>query len=351
MKYVSIAIFSAIAWFCNAAQAQQALNPPNIIVILADDLGYGDVSYNHSNPEFLTPNIDSLAINGVQFTNGYVTHPFCTPTRAALLTGRYQQRFGIENLINEQDETNSRLGLPLTELTLPQLLKPAGYVCGLIGKWHLGTAPALFPNQRGFDYSYGFLGGAFNYWNTKMLQNGTSVSVPGYLTDAFTQQAVSFINNNATQPFFLYLAYNAPHAPYDTPPASYMNQVANISDSNRQVYAAMVTALDAGVGQVLQALQNNNLLSNTLIFFLSDNGAPNSPYTQPSNYPLSGWKSSLAEGGIRIPFAIQWTGTLPTNVVYTQPVSSLDIVATAAAAAGIHCQPIVFTMASTWYPI
>ena len=168
-----------------------------------------------------------------------------------------------------------------------------------------------------------------------MLQNGTPVSAPGYLTDVFTQQAVSFINNNATQPFFLYLAYNAPHAPYDTPPATYMNQVANITDSNRQVYAAMVTALDAGVGQVLQALQNNNLLNNTLIFFLSDNGAPNSPYTQPSNYPLSGWKFSLFEGGIRVPFAIQWTGTLPANTVYNQPVSSLDIVATAAAAAGV----------------
>src|SRR5205085_10476605 len=130
------------------------------------------------------------------------------------------------------------------------------------------------------------------------------------------------------------LAYNAPHFPYDTPPATYMNQVANITDSNRQVYAAMVTALDAGVGQVLQALQNNNLLSNTLLFFLSDNGAPPPPpglnYTQPSNYPLSGWKFTFREGGIRVPWAVQWTGTLPTDAVYTQPVSSLDIVATAA---------------------
>ena len=313
----------------------QSVPPPNIIIILADDLGYGDVSYNRVNPDFLTPNIDSLAINGVQCTNGYVTHSFCTPSRAALLTGRYQQRFGVEELLNQVDNDNPRLGLPITELILPQLLGPAGYVSGLIGKWHLGTAPSLLPNQRGFDYFYGFLGGEFNYWNTTMLQNGTRVSAPGYLTDVFTQQAVSFINNNATQPFFLYLAYNAPHAPYDTPPATYMNQVANITDSNRQVYAAMVTALDAGVGQVLQALQNNNLLNNTLIFFLSDNGAPNSPYTQPSNYPLSGWKFSLLEGGIRVPFAIQWSGTVPANTVYNQPVSSLDIVATAAAAAGV----------------
>jgi arylsulfatase A-like enzyme len=210
-----------------------------------------------------------------------------------------------------------------------------GYMCGLIGKWHLGTAPALFPNQRGFDYFFGFLGGVSNYWNAKMLQNGTPVSTTGYLTDIFTQQAVSFVNNNATQPFFLCLAYNAPHDPYDTPPATYMNQVANITDPNRQIYAAMVTALDTGVGQVLQALQNNNLLNNTLVFFLSDNGAPNSPYTQPSNYPLSGWKFNLFEGGIRVPFVIQWTGTLPASTMYAQPVSSLDIVATAAAAAGV----------------
>ena len=325
----------ALCAFISSAKAQSNPPRPNIVVILADDLGYGDVSYSSTNPDFLTPNIDSLARNGVQFTNGYVTHPFCTPSRAALLTGRYQQRFGVENLLNQVDDNNPRLGLPISELTLPQLLKPMGYVCGLIGKWHLGTAPTLLPNQRGFDYFFGFLGGQSNYWNATMLQNGTRVFTTGYLTDIFTQQAVSFVNNNATQPFFLYLAYNAPHAPYDTPPVTYMNQVANITDSNRQIYAAMVTALDAGVGQVLQALQNNNLLNNTLIFLLSDNGAPNSPYTQRSNYPLRGWKFDLFEGGIRVPFAIQWTGTLPANTMYSQPVSSLDIVATAAAAAGV----------------
>ena len=195
-------------------------------------MGYGDVSYNRTNPDFLTPNIDSLTVNGVQCTNGYVTHGFCSPSRAALLTGRYQQRFGHENQPNEEvvDFTNPRLGLPLTELTLPQLLKPAGYVCGMIGKWHLGTEPRMFPNQRGFDYFYGFLGGCSRLLGTRMLQNGTFASAPGpdpyctspngpYLTDLFTQQAVSFINTNATQPFFLYLAYNAPHLPYDTPPA------------------------------------------------------------------------------------------------------------------------------------
>jgi len=171
----------ALCAFISSAKAQSNPAPPNIIVILADDLGYGDVSYNPSNHDFLTPNIDSLTINGVQFTSGYVTHPFCTPTRAALLTGRYQQRFGVENLLNQEDDDNPRLGLPITELILPQLLGPAGYVCGLIGKWHLGTAPSLRPNQRGFDYFYGFLGGEHNYWNTTMLQNLTRVSAPGLL--------------------------------------------------------------------------------------------------------------------------------------------------------------------------
>ena len=338
--------------FVSSALGQSGSRPPNIIIILADDLGYGDVSYNRINPDFLTPNIDSLTVNGVQCTNGYVTHPFCSPSRAALLTGRYQQRFGHENQPSGAvgDNTNPGLGLPLTEVILPQLLKPGSYVCGMIGKWHLGTAPSLFPNQRGFDYFYGFLGSSTNYYGDRMMQNGTLANAPGpdpyctspngpYLTDLFTQQAVSFINSNAAQPFFLYLTYNAPHTPYQTPPPCYMNQVASITDSNRQTYAAMVTALDFGVGQVLQALHANNLLSNTLIFFLSDNGAPQPPpalnYTQPSNYPLRGWKSTLWEGGIRVPFAIQWTGTLPSNAIYTQPVSSLDIVATAAAAAGV----------------
>ena len=232
--------------------AQSAPPRPNIIVILADDLGYGDVSCNRVNPDFLTPNIDSITINGVKCTSGYVTHPFCSPSRAALLTGRYQQRFGHENqpVISggALDSTNPRLGLPLTELILPQLLKPAGYVCGMVGKWHLGSAPSLLPNQRGFDQFFGFLAGGSDYYNASILRNSTHLTEPAYLTDAFTREAVSFINNNATQPFFLYLAYNAPHAPYDTPPATYMSQVANITNSNRKVYAAMVTALDAGVG-------------------------------------------------------------------------------------------------------
>jgi arylsulfatase A-like enzyme len=305
--------------------------PPDIIIILADDLGYGDVGFNGC-PDYATPNIDSIASNGVLCTDGYVTHPFCSPSRAALLTGRYQQRFGHENQ-PVGDDTNPGLGLPMSELLLPQMLKPAGYVCGAIGKWHLGAAPNLLPTNRGFDEFFGFIYGSSNYYNAGVLRNTTRLTETDYLTDAFTREGVSFINRHATEPFFLFLGYNAVHAPYDIPPATYMDRVANIPDPNRRIYAAMVTALDDGVGQVLQTLQANNLLDKTLIFFLSDNGAPAASFTR--NYPLQGYKFNVLEGGIRVPFAVQWTGRLPAHVVYDKPVSSLDIVATAAAAAGI----------------
>src|SRR5438874_6257165 len=314
-----------------AASALAQSGQPNILIIMADDMGYGDVSHNGC-PDYVTPNIDSFATNGIWCPTGYVTHPFCVPSRAALISGRYQHRFGCENLMN-YNETNPRLGLPMQELTLPQILKPAGYICGLIGKWHLGQAFNLSPNQRGFDEFFGFLGGDSSYYHAHVQRNNTGLVEQSYLTDAFTREAVSFINNHATQPFFLLLAYNAPHSPYDTPPQTYMDRVANITDSNRQVYAAMITAEDDGVGQVLQTLQAQNLLSNTLIFFLSDNGAPYRGYTR--NDPLRGYKGDTIEGGIRVPFAIQWTGRLPANVTYNEPVSALDIVPTVAAVAGV----------------
>jgi len=275
--------------------------PPNIVVILADDLGYGDVGFNGC-PDYATPNIDSIANNGILCTSGYVTHSFCSPSRAALLTGRYSQRFGYENQPTV-DSTNPRLGLPMDELPLSQMLKSAGYVCGTIGKWHLGYAPNFHPLNRGFDEFFGFLDGSSNYYNAKVLRDYTSVTETEYLTDAFTREGVSFINRHATEPFFLYLSYNAVHAPYDQPPAIYMDRVANIADPQRQNYAAMVVALDDGVGQVLQALQANNILNNTLIFFLSDNGAPPHPFVR--NLPLRGYKHDVLEGGIRVPFAVQ----------------------------------------------
>ena len=320
----------ALTAFVPSSTAQTPPNHPNIIVILADDLGYGDVSFNGC-PYYSTPNIDSLASTGLWCSNGYVTAGICCPSRAALLTGRYHQRYGVENEPNDVD-TDPLVGLPMQELLLPQILKPAGYVCGLIGRWHLGSAPNFRPLQRGFDEYFGFLGATSQYFNAPLLQNNTPITETAYLTDAFTREGVSFINRHATEPFFLFLAYNAPHPPFQAP-QSYLDRVpSNVTDPQLRTYAAMVIAVDDGVGQVLQTLQAQNLLNNTLIFFLSDNGSPGTPGR---NLPLRGSHFDFLEGGIRVPFAVQWTGHLPAPGIYNQPISSLDIVPTAAALAGV----------------
>jgi arylsulfatase A-like enzyme len=321
-------VFTVLA-FITSVNAQQS--SPNILIILADDLGYGDVSFNGC-PDYATPNIDSIARNGALCKNGYVMYPLCSPSRAALMTGRYEQRFGFERQLLPA-VGNPRLGLPNSEVTLAELLRPAGYACGAIGKWHLGSAPNLVPTSRGFDEYFGFLGADSPYYNADLYRNTRRITESRYLTEAFTREAVSFINRHQAQPFFLYLAYNAVHSPYDRPPQQYMDRVQNIPDPARRIYAAMVLALDDGIGQVLQTLQADNLLNNTLIFFLSDNGAPDHGFTR--NLPLRGYKTDVLEGGIHIPFAVQWTGTVPANLVYEKPIASLDIVSTAASAAGV----------------
>lgn len=332
-KYLPIFLLFA---FASLGTALAQTTRPNIVVILADDLGYGDVGFNGC-ADIPTPNMNSIAANGVLCTNGYVTEPFCSPSRAALLTGRYQQRYGYD-FGPTVGATNPRLGLPMTETILPQLLKPAGYVCGAIGKWHLGYVPELYPTRRGFDEFFGFLDAGSHYYNAELFRDETPLVEPQYLTDAFTREGVDFINRHAAEPFFLYLAYNAVHKPYDAPPQIYLDRVSYITDPNRKRYAAMTVALDDGVGQVLAALQANNLLQNTLVFFLSDNGAPIDAASDgdiSNNAPLRGYKSNVLEGGVRIPFAVQWTGQLPTGVVFNDPVSSLDIVTTVADVAGV----------------
>jgi arylsulfatase A-like enzyme len=332
-KYLPIFLLFA---FASLGTALAQTPPPNIVVILADDLGYGDVGFNGC-ADIPTPNIDAIAANGVLCTNGYVTEPFCSPSRAALLTGRYQQRYG-HDFGPTVGASNPRLGLPLTETILPQLLKPAGYVCGAVGKWHLGYQPDLLPTRRGFDEFFGFLDAGSHYYNAEVLRDETPLIEPQYLTDAFTREGVDFINRHAAEPFFLYLAYNAVHKPYDAPPQIYLDRVSYITDPNRKRYAAMTVALDDGVGQVMAALQANNLLENTLVFFLSDNGAPLEAASDgdiSNNAPLRGYKSNVLEGGVRIPFAVQWTGQLPEGAVFNDPVSSLDIVTTVADVAGI----------------
>lgn len=311
--------------------------PPNIIVILADDLGYADVGFQGLS-DFATPNIDRLAASGVRFTSGYVSHAFCSPSRAGLLTGRYQHRFG--HIHNPRFRAGE--GLPLSETLLPEVLARAGYVSGIVGKWHLGDAPEFHPLARGFDEFFGLLGGGHDYFESAgpdareylipLEAHGKEIPVEGYLTDQLSEAATDFIRRHAARPFFLYLAYNAPHAPLQAPPAM-LERVDSIEDPRRRTYGAMVTALDDGVGAVLALIGELGLSEDSLIFFLSDNGGP--PWANASdNAPLRATKGTVYEGGIRVPFVIAWPGQLAPGTAYDSPVSSLDIFPTAGAAAG-----------------
>jgi arylsulfatase A-like enzyme len=320
----------------NSSVAQAATRKPNIIVIVADDLGYADLGCQGAT-DLKTPHIDALAANGVRFTDGYVSCPVCSPTRAGLLTGRYQERFGHE--FNPGADANSpHFGLPLSQKTLADQLKAAGYVTGMVGKWHLGAHPKFHPLKRGFDEFFGFLGGLHPYIDLKatgphpILRGTRPVDEKEYLTDAFTREAVAFIDRHRQHPFFLYLPFNAVHAPMDPPPEKYLERFTNIADEHRRTFAAMLAAMDDGVGAVLEKLRAAKLEEQTLIFFISDNGGP-TPVNTSRNNPLSGHKAQVLEGGIRVPFMVQWKGRIPPAVVH-HPVISLDIFPTALAAAG-----------------
>ncbi|MFH0990037.1 MAG: sulfatase-like hydrolase/transferase [bacterium] len=309
---------------------------PNIILIVADDLGYGELGCQ-GNPEIPTPNIDSIAKNGVRFTNGYVSAPLCSPSRAGLMTGRYQQRFGHEFNPGPATSAADDFGLPLSETLLPARLKELGYKTGMVGKWHLGFKPEYHPMQRGFDEFFGFLGGAHSYIRPRgdggsLLRGTEALTEQEYLTDAFAREAAAFITQHHKEPFFLYLPFNAVHAPLEAL-EKYLDRFKTIDDSQRRTYAAMTSAMDDAVGSVLAALREFKIEEDTLLFFISDNGGP-TPQTTSSNYPLRGFKSQILEGGIRIPFIVQWKGHLPAGVVETRPAISLDIHPTALVAAG-----------------
>ncbi len=314
---------------------------PNIIVILADDLGYADVGFTGVK-DIPTPNIDRIAQGGVRFTNGYVSHPFCSPTRAGLMTGRYQQRFGHENN-PRYDPTDHVAGLPTDQVTLPQVLSEAGYRTGIVGKWHLGATPEMHPLRRGFREQFGFIGGGHNYFKAggaddkreyfiPLQRDGKPVAESEYLTDALSREASAFVRRHAKDPFFLYLAYNAPHTPQQAS-EKYLDRFPTIDPKMRRYYDAMVSGIDDGVGRLLETLSELKLDRDTLIFFLSDNGGPVG-INGSSNAPLRGAKGQLYEGGIHVPFAARWTGRLPAGKDYTEPVISLDIFPTAAALAG-----------------
>ncbi len=333
MRFLPLIVLPALVTV--SAQAQPR---PNVVLILADDLGFADVGFNGLR-EFDTPHIDRLAASGVRFTNGYVSHPYCSPTRAGLLTGRYQQRFGHEHNPPYEPQ-NERIGTPLGETLLPQVLQSAGYRTAAVGKWHLGDHRKFHPLERGFDEFFGFSGGGFDYYGVARRSRPEHRIVRGfatvprdkltYLTDDFTNEAVRFIRRQRGNPFFLYLAYNAVHAP-DQAPQPYLDRAAHIEYGARSVYAAMTIALDDGIGRVLAALDALGLRENTLIFFLSDNGGR---VVGADNFPLRGHKGMLYEGGVRVPFVMSWPARLPAGKLYDEPVTALDIFPTAAAAAG-----------------
>ncbi len=370
MKTLPFLLFLAVAQV-------SAGSPPNIVLLVADDLGYGELGCQ-GNPEIPTPHIDSIAENGVRFTNGYVTAAYCSASRAGLMTGRYQTRFGYEFNPTGHLNEDPDFGLPMEETTLAEYLLEAGYVSGLVGKWHLGGTAKYHPFRHGFDEFYGFLheghyfvpepydgvttmlrrkvlpGGGEGRWtstdgktiytthmgnnepdydaNNPIYRGGQPIQEDAHLTDAITREATDFIRRNADRPFFLYVPYSAVHSPLQGADA-YMEKFAHIEDIHRRIFAAMLAHLDDSVGGILGALREAGLEENTLIFFLSDNGGPTRELTS-SNGPLRGEKGSVYEGGLRVPFLFQWKGKVLPGEVYPYPVISLDIFATVAAAAG-----------------
>jgi arylsulfatase B len=330
-----------------------AAEQPNILLILADDMGYGDLNCTGSRL-LRTPQIDRLRESGVLCTQAYVASPVCSPSRAGLITGRDPRRFGYESNLNASAANYATrpelLGLPAGEHTLGDHLKAAGYVTCLIGKWHLGIGDGFHPNRRGFDYFCGMLGGSHSYFpnptNNRLERNGkplTQFSSP-YLTDFFTDEALGWMASNQrdlgagqSKPWFLFLSYNAPHGPMHATVED-LAKFAHIKDKKRRKYAAMMLALDRGVGRVMDYLEKTGERQNTLVCFFSDNGGATGNASW--NGPLSGVKGTLREGGVRIPMIWSWPGTLPKNKTYAPVVSSLDLLPTFVAAANAKPLPL-----------
>lgn len=317
-----------------ATQAAAAASRPNILFIVGDDMGYADVGF-HGCKDIPTPNLDRLAASGVRFTSGYVSGPYCSPSRAGLLTGRYQTRFGHEF------NPSGGQGLPLTETTIADRLKAAGYATGLVGKWHLGAAPEMRPPKRGFDEFYGFLGGAHSYVQASgILRGDEQVKELDYTTDAFGREAVAFIERHRHEPWFLYLAFNAVHTPLQATDER-LAKFAGLADPKRRTYDAMLLAMDEAIGRVRQKLADTGLEQQTFVLFISDNGGPTMPSTTINasrNDPLRGSKRTTLEGGVRVPFIVSWPGRLKPGV-YEQPVIQLDATATALTVAGLQIKP------------
>ena len=326
--------------------------PPNIVLILADDLGYADIGI-YGSEVISTPNIDALAASGVRFTAGYVSHPVCSPSRAGLMTGRYQQRHGWEFNPAGRDVG---AGMNLEETTLADRMKALGYRTGMIGKWHLGHQEPHHPMSRGFDEYFGVLEGGSIFIDSslpgveygsirgedgptqrrnKVLRGFEEEKVDRYLTDVFTDEAVSFIERSAgeEEPFFLYLSHTTPHTPLQAT-AEYLDGYRHIEDQRTRVYAAMVASLDESVRQVVETLKARGVYENTMIVFASDNGCAGYIHSACSNAPLFGFKRYHHEGGVRIPFIVSWPEGIEGGQTFDHPVITLDYTATFTAAAG-----------------
>ncbi len=332
-RRILITLFCVCAVTNGLVGQEKKKRPPNIVILLADDLGYADVGF-HGGKDIATPNIDALAKSGTRFTSGYVSGPYCSPTRAGLLTGRYQTRFG-----HEFNPAGGKQGMPTGETTIAQRLARLGYATALIGKWHLGSDDKMTPPERGFQDFFGFLGGAHSYFPGKgkdIFRGGKAVDEKEYLTDAIARESLAFIDKNAAKPFFLYMAFNAVHTPMQAT-EKYLNRFPNIKAKDRRTYAAMLSAMDDAIGQVMAKLREKGLEEDTLIFFFSDNGGPTMVGTTINasiNFPLRGSKRQLLEGGVRVPFVMTWKGRVPAGKTYDNPIIQLDILPTAIAAAG-----------------
>ncbi|MDT8302102.1 MAG: sulfatase-like hydrolase/transferase [Sedimentisphaerales bacterium] len=312
---------------------------PNIVLIMADDLGYGDLG-SYGCTDIRTTAVDSLAAEGVRFTTFYSNAPECTPTRTALLTGRYQHRvgglecaLGIGNVGRYDDAIRLRqtndMGLPAQQTTIARMLKDAGYATAICGKWHLGYEKKFFPLRHGFDYWFGPVGGAVDYFHhceytgqPALYQNDSTIKREGYLTDLITDEAVKFIQRPRSSPFFLYVPYTSPHTPYQGPNDKKDEPVAqaDYNKGSRETYIEMVERMDEGIGKILEALQDRNVTDNTLVIFMSDNGANN----KGNNSPYSGYKGNLFEGGIRVPCIVKWPGVIPAGTIFHQACITLD---------------------------
>ncbi|MBK1853337.1 sulfatase-like hydrolase/transferase [Verrucomicrobiaceae bacterium 5K15] len=326
---------------CLVPLSLTASDKPNLLIILADDMGYGDLSC-YGSKQVPTPNLDALAAEGVRCTDGYVSASVCAPSRAGLLTGRYQNRIGFEHNLGSVKELHDEYeGISLKQPLLSDRLKQIGYHTGIIGKWHLGKAvPEMHPNQRGFDYFFGMLDGHHHYWptptNNKLTLNGnkvTKIRTP-YLTDWFTLEAKDYIERHSQddQPWFLYLSYNTPHSPMQAKDED-LAKFDHIQDKTRRIYCAMQHNMDRNIGTIIAKLKELGQLENTLIVFLSDNGG-SVEVSHAINAPLRGGKGSNLEGGVRVPTIYHWPTHLPKGKTYTEPVISLDILPTFMAAAG-----------------